>query len=85
MNCFFLFFYDHNLTRSFVSRLQADVRHAYHTLRNGGLEEKNIIVFMYDDIAYNSENHNMKYGRYGSIFNHPDGKDVYKGVPKVRY
>lgn len=33
---------------------------------------------MYDDIAYNVEN-----PRRGVIINHPDGKDVYKGVPKV--
>ena len=34
-------------------RHQADVCHAYQMLRNGGLKEENIIVFMYDDIAYN--------------------------------
>ncbi|KAB2019821.1 hypothetical protein E1A91_D07G024500v1 [Gossypium mustelinum] len=58
-------------------RHQADVCHAYQLLRNGGLKEENIIVFMYDDIAYNEEN-----PRPGIIINNPHGDDVYKGVPK---
>ncbi|KAK5792490.1 hypothetical protein PVK06_033604 [Gossypium arboreum] len=58
-------------------RHQADVCHAYQLLRNGGLKEENIIVFMYDDIAYNEEN-----PRPGIIINNPHGNDVYKGVPK---
>ncbi|KAL3566414.1 hypothetical protein D5086_031829 [Populus alba] len=58
-------------------RHQADVCHAYQLLRKGGLKEENIIVFMYDDIAYNSEN-----PRPGVIINSPQGEDVYKGVPK---
>ncbi|KAH7574316.1 hypothetical protein JRO89_XS03G0281500 [Xanthoceras sorbifolium] len=37
-------------------RHQADVCHAYQLLRQGGLKEENIIVFMYDDIAFNEEN-----------------------------
>ncbi|QHO30410.1 Vacuolar-processing enzyme [Arachis hypogaea] len=37
-------------------RHQADVCHAYQLLRKGGLKEENIIVFMYDDIAFNEEN-----------------------------
>ncbi|MFQ6619138.1 hypothetical protein Gotur_001303 [Gossypium turneri] len=56
---------------------EADVCHAYQLLRNGGLKEENIIVFMYDDIAYNEEN-----PRPGIIINNPHGDDVYKGVPK---
>ncbi|KAI5586291.1 hypothetical protein POPTR_006G232900v4 [Populus trichocarpa] len=58
-------------------RHQADVCHAYQLLRQGGLKEENIIVFMYDDIADNPEN-----PRPGVIINNPQGEDVYKGVPK---
>ncbi|GLT57227.1 hypothetical protein SLA2020_302150 [Shorea laevis] len=58
-------------------RHQSDVCHAYQLLRNGGLKEENIIVFMYDDIAFDEEN-----PRPGVIINSPDGDDVYKGVPK---
>lgn len=52
--------------------------HAYQILKSGGLKDENIIVFMYDDIAYNEEN-----PRPGVIINNPHGEDVYKGVPKV--
>ncbi|MED6182157.1 hypothetical protein PIB30_026013 [Stylosanthes scabra] len=58
-------------------RHQADICHAYQLLRSGGVKEENIIVFMYDDIAYSEEN-----PRPGVIINKPDGGDVYKGVPK---
>ncbi|XP_044462854.1 vacuolar-processing enzyme-like [Mangifera indica] len=58
-------------------RHQADVCHAYQLLRKGGLKEENIIVFMYDDIAFNFEN-----PRPGVIINSPQGDDVYNGVPK---
>lgn len=58
-------------------RHQADVCHAYQILKRGGLKDENIIVFMYDDIAYNSENPYP-----GKIINKPDGPDVYEGVPK---
>ncbi|XP_021907670.1 vacuolar-processing enzyme-like [Carica papaya] len=58
-------------------RHQADVCHAYQLLKNGGLKDENIIVFMYDDIAFNEEN-----PRPGIIINSPHGDDVYKGVPK---
>lgn len=47
-------------------------------MKKGGLKDENIIVFMYDDIAFNSEN-----PRPGIIINSPDGADVYEGVPKV--
>ncbi|CAM0943164.1 unnamed protein product [Alopecurus aequalis] len=56
---------------------QADVCHAYQILKKGGLKDENIIVFMYDDIAYNPEN-----PRRGVIINSPTGRDVYAGVPK---
>ena len=42
-----------------------------------GVPDENIIVMMYDDIAYNKDNP-MK----GQIFNRPNGPNVYKGVPK---
>lgn len=58
-------------------RHQADVCHAYQILRKGGLKEENIVVFMYDDIAMNKLN-----PRPGVIINHPQGEDVYAGVPK---
>ncbi|CAL5439284.1 unnamed protein product [Camellia sinensis] len=58
-------------------RHQADVCHAYQLLRKGGLKDENIIVFMYDDIAFNVQN-----PRPGIIINRPQGEDVYEGVPK---
>ncbi|XP_063938555.1 vacuolar-processing enzyme [Daucus carota subsp. sativus] len=58
-------------------RHQADVCHAYQILKKGGLKEENIVVFMYDDIAYNEYN-----PRKGVIINSPHGEDVYAGVPK---
>ncbi|XP_072968600.1 vacuolar-processing enzyme-like [Typha angustifolia] len=58
-------------------RHQADVCHAYQVMKNGGLKDQNIIVFMYDDIAYNEDN-----PRPGVIINHPHGENVYTGVPK---
>ncbi|TVU20161.1 hypothetical protein EJB05_36359, partial [Eragrostis curvula] len=56
---------------------QADVCHAYQIMKKGGLKDENIIVFMYDDIANNTEN-----PWPGVIINHPNGTDVYAGVPK---
>ncbi|PIA50116.1 hypothetical protein AQUCO_01300690v1 [Aquilegia coerulea] len=58
-------------------RHQSDVCHAYQLLIKGGLKEENIVVMMYDDIA-NSESN----PRPGVIINHPEGEDVYAGVPK---
>ncbi|KAM0968193.1 hypothetical protein ACFX2I_016531 [Malus domestica] len=58
-------------------RHQADICHAYQLLKKGGLKDENIVVFMYDDIAYNEEN-----PRQGVIINSPHGSDVYEGVPK---
>lgn len=57
---------------------QADVCHAYQILKKGGIKDENIVVFMYDDIAFNKEN-----PRPGVIINSPHGDDVYQGVPKV--
>ncbi|CAL0323251.1 unnamed protein product [Lupinus luteus] len=58
-------------------RHQADVCHAYQILKKGGLKDENIIVFMYDDIAFHEEN-----PRPGVIINKPNGPNVYEGVPK---
>lgn len=60
--------------------VQADVCHAYQVLKKGGLKDENIVVFMFDDIAHHREN-----PRPGTIINHPQGGDVYKGVPKVGF
>jgi len=58
-------------------RHQADVCHAYQVVHNHGIPDDHIIVMMYDDIAMNPENPTP-----GKIINHPNGTDVYKGVPK---
>ncbi|KAK9141956.1 hypothetical protein Syun_011356 [Stephania yunnanensis] len=58
-------------------RHQADVCHAYQILKSGGLKDENIVVFMYDDIAFNEYNPVQ-----GSIINNPHGENVYHGVPK---
>ncbi|KAL2320215.1 hypothetical protein Fmac_029184 [Flemingia macrophylla] len=58
-------------------RHQADVCHAYQLLKSNGLKDENIIVFMYDDIAFNPLN-----PRHGVIINKPNGPNVYAGVPK---
>ncbi|KAJ4873433.1 Vacuolar-processing enzyme delta-isozyme [Raphanus sativus] len=57
--------------------LLADICHAYQLLRKGGLQDENIIVFMYDDIAFNPKN-----PRSGVIINRPGGENVYHGVHK---
>nr|XP_012568856.1 vacuolar-processing enzyme-like isoform X2 [Cicer arietinum] len=57
-------------------RHQADICHAYQILKKGGLKDENIIVMMYNDIAYNEEN-----PMPGIIYNNPNGPDVYFGVP----
>jgi len=58
-------------------RHQADVCHAYQVLHAHGIPDENIVVMMYDDIANNAQNPTK-----GVVINHPDGGDVYKGVPK---
>ena len=61
----------------FNYRHQADVCHAYQIVAAHGVPDDHIIVMMYDDIAYNIENPTP-----GKIINHPNGTDVYHGVPK---
>nr|CAD7462459.1 unnamed protein product [Timema tahoe] len=58
-------------------RHQADVCHAYQLLHSNGIPDENIIVMMYDDIAYSNENPTP-----GVIVNYPNGTNVYQGVPK---
>merc|ERR1712002_796668 len=58
-------------------RHQADVCHAYQIVHAHGIPDDHIVVMMYDDIAYNIENPTP-----GKIINHPNGTDVYHGVPK---
>ena len=59
-------------------RHQSDICHGYQVAHGLGIPDERIIMFMYDDIAYNSQNPNK-----GKIFNDNDGKspDVYQGVP----
>ncbi|XP_003746513.1 legumain [Galendromus occidentalis] len=58
-------------------RHQADVCHAYQILHRNGVPDERIVVMMFDDIANSSDNPTK-----GVIINHPDGSDVYRGVPK---
>ncbi|XP_015282652.1 PREDICTED: legumain [Gekko japonicus] len=58
-------------------RHQADVCHAYQIVHRNGIPDEQIVVMMYDDIAYDSENPTP-----GIIINRPNGTDVYKGVLK---
>jgi len=58
-------------------RHQADVCHAYQIVSSHGIPDDHIIVLMYDDIAHNKQNPTP-----GKIINHPNGTDVYHGVPK---
>jgi len=57
-------------------RHQADVCHAYQILHKNGIPDSNIIVMMYDDLAQNVQNPTK-----GIVINHPNGQDVYHGVP----
>ncbi|CAN1299017.1 Vacuolar-processing enzyme [Linum perenne] len=58
-------------------RHQSDVCHAYHVLKRGGLKDDNIVVFMYDDVAFSLDN-----PRPGILINNPTADDFYSGVPK---
>ncbi|KAM9463051.1 legumain-like [Clarias gariepinus] len=56
---------------------QANVCHAYQVFHKNGIPDEQIVVMMYDDIAYNEENPFK-----GKIINVPNGTNVYTGVPK---
>eukprot|EP01105_Mastigella_eilhardi_P008463 TRINITY_DN2051_c0_g2_i4.p1 TRINITY_DN2051_c0_g2~~TRINITY_DN2051_c0_g2_i4.p1 ORF type:complete len:455 (-),score=97.39 TRINITY_DN2051_c0_g2_i4:16-1380(-) len=58
-------------------RHQADVCHAYQILHSQRVPDDHIVVFMYDDLAYNVQNN-----KPGKIYNDVNGTDVYTGVPK---
>ncbi|XP_058262728.1 legumain-like [Hemibagrus wyckioides] len=58
-------------------RHQANVCHAYQVMRQNGIPDEQIVVMMYDDIAYNIDNPDT-----GKIINEPSGPNVYTGVPK---
>ena len=58
-------------------RHQADICHAYQILHQHGIPDQNIIVMMYNDIAFN------EYNPYpDNIINQPLGVNVYTGVPQ---
>ena len=50
----------------------SDNCHAYNTLINGGYDPSNIILFSYNDLAFNSQNPFP-----GKLFNSPDSPDYY--------
>ncbi|KAK7154553.1 hypothetical protein R3I94_007772 [Phoxinus phoxinus] len=56
---------------------QANVCLHYHLLKRHGIPDEQIVVMMFDDIAYNKENPHK-----GKIVSIIDGLDVYSGVPK---
>lgn len=56
-------------------RHQADVAHAYHVLRRGGVPAERIVTMMYDDVA----NHPMN-PRPGTLINRPNGADMRQGM-----
>uniref|UniRef100_A0A670HKH6 Legumain n=1 Tax=Podarcis muralis TaxID=64176 RepID=A0A670HKH6_PODMU len=58
-------------------RHQADACHAYQIVHRNGIPDEQIVVMMYDDIAFNEQNPTK-----GIIINRPNGTDVYKGTPK---
>ncbi|XP_042609718.1 legumain-like isoform X2 [Cyprinus carpio] len=61
-----------------MEKLQApDVCHAYQIVHQNGIPDEQIVVMMYDDIAYNAENPYP-----GKIINKPNGPNVYPNVPK---
>ncbi|XP_026771413.3 legumain-like [Pangasianodon hypophthalmus] len=58
-------------------RHQANVCHAYQIAQRNGIPDEQIVVMMYDDVAYNAENPFP-----GNLINVPNGPNVYPGVPK---
>lgn len=58
-------------------RHQADACHAYQIIHRNGIPDEQIVVMMYDDIAYSEDNPTP-----GIVINRPNGTDVYQGVPK---
>ncbi|XP_072523785.1 legumain-like [Salminus brasiliensis] len=58
-------------------RHQANVCHAYQMVHHSGIPDEQVVVMMYDDLAYNAENPYP-----GEIINKPNGPNVYPGVLK---
>jgi len=58
-------------------RHQADVCHAYQTMHKAGIPDDQMVVMMYDDIAYHKKNPYK-----GNIINEPRGPNVYENVLK---
>uniref|UniRef100_A0A8C4NIC2 legumain n=1 Tax=Eptatretus burgeri TaxID=7764 RepID=A0A8C4NIC2_EPTBU len=58
-------------------RHQADACHAYQIVHSHGIPDEQIVVMMYDDLAYDSNNPTP-----GILINKPNGPDVYNGVLK---
>ena len=61
-------------------RHQADVFHAYTELVRNDISPKDIILFAYNDIAYNSLNPNP-----GNIINRPNGTNVFPGNESINF
>ena len=57
-------------------RHQSDICDAYQELHKHGIPDQNIIVMMYDDIAFNEDNPYQD-----NIINRPLGPNVYNGTP----
>ncbi|XP_012945200.1 vacuolar-processing enzyme gamma-isozyme, partial [Aplysia californica] len=53
---------------------QANACHAYQIFRRNGIPKEQIVLMMYDDVAYNHQNPYK-----GTLINRPGGPDVYKG------
>jgi legumain len=54
-------------------RHQADVCHTYSMLMNGGINMSQVVVMMYDDVAWSSLNPLI-----GRLYNEPNGNNVYE-------
>ncbi|KAF7705697.1 hypothetical protein HF521_020983 [Silurus meridionalis] len=57
--------------------VQANVCHAYQVAHRSGVPDQQIVVMMYDDVAYSQQNPFP-----GNIINAPNGPNVYPGVLK---
>ena len=57
-------------------RHQSDICHSYQVLHDHGIPDQNIIVMMYDDIAFNPSNPYPD-----NVINKPLGNNVYTAVP----
>ena len=58
-------------------RTTRNIGFAVKVLHRHGVPDENMIVMMYDDIAYSPDNPHK-----GAIYNQPGGENVYAGVKK---